>query len=530
MDCIQGTALQRSVMHIDLSFVWHEALAAFRQPEMPYLLAIVIVLAVLLYAFRPEYRAPLYHTLGFYGASLVALCCSAVLTAIDLGTAGAVLRETAVIAGGIAIIRLAGLCVFRVGLRWIRVDPPRIVEDMLVMLGYLGWGMVRLRYAGLDLSQIVTTSALMTAVLAFSMQDTLGNLLGGVALELDSSLAVGDWVRIDDVEGQVVDIRWRSTSVQTRNWDTIVIPNSYLMRNRFAVHGRRQGAPAQWRRWIWFNVDYSAPPAQVMEQVENAVRAAAIQNVAAAPTSQCLLMDFDHGYGRYALRYWLTDLALDDPTDSEVRVHVLTALQRAGFRIAVPEYSLHTLKEGGKHLQEVHSREISHRLDSLKHVDLFSGMSTQELQTVAERLVFAPFAKGDVITRQGAVAHWLYILTNGNAEVVVDQSNGERRVINTLPAGTCFGEMGLLTGEPRRATVIAASAVECYRLDKSSLEDILHSRPALAEDFSRMLVERQADLDEKLKQADAAQFAKRAAHDHLEILARIRGFFGLERA
>ena len=507
--------------------VWQSAAAAVWHPEMPYLLAAVLLFGALLYAFRPEYRAPLFHTLGLYGASLVALALSGALVAADLQTAGAVLREAGVIAGGIALIRLAGLFVFRLLLRSIGLDPPRIVEDMVVMAGYLAWGMVRLRYAGLDLSQIVTTSALITAVLAFSMQDTLGNLLGGVALELDSSLAVGDWVRIDDVEGQVVDIRWRSTSVQTRNWDTVVIPNSYLMRNRFAVHGRRRGAPPQWRRWIWFNVDYSAPPARVVESVENAVRAALIPHVAADPQPQCVLMDFEHGYGRYALRYWLTDFARDDPTDSEVRIHVLAALQRAGFRIAVPEYSLHTVKEGGKHLQAVHSREIGHRLEALRRIDLFSGLSPEELQTLAERLVFAPFARGDVITRQGAVAHWLYILTAGSAEVVLDTADGTRRVINTLPAGTCVGEMGLLTGEPRRATVIAATDVECYRLDKASLEDVLRSRPSLAEGLSHLLVERQADLDRKRLQTDAGQ-GRHPARGHPEILASIRHFFGLE--
>jgi CRP-like cAMP-binding protein len=157
-------------------------------------------------------------------------------------------------------------------------------------------------------------------------------------------------------------------------------------------------------------------------------------------------------------------------------------------------------------------------------------LSEQELRTVAERLVFAPFARGDVITRQGAVAHWLYILVEGEADVVVDQPGAARHAVNKLRAGTCFGEMGLLTGEPRRATVIAATDLECYRLDKASLEDILRSRPALAEDFSHMLVTRQADLDEKLKRASADQFARLAAHDHSEILARIRSFFGLDKA
>ena len=517
-------------MNFDLAAVWSQALSGFWHPEMPYLLVLVAVLAALLFQFRPEYRDALYHTLIFYAVSLFVLWVSAVIAALGLPVVdGAVLREIAIIAGGIAVIRLSGMFVFRVALRAVRLHPPRILEDILVMLGYIAWGMVRLRYAGLDLSQIVTTSALITAVVAFAMQDTLGNLLGGVALELDASLSVGDWVRVDDVEGQVVDIRWRSTSIQTRNWDTVVVPNSQLMRNRFTIHGRRKGAAAQWRRWIWFNVDYTAPPARVIDAVETAIRTALISHVATDPAPQCVLMDFEHGYGRYALRYWLTDFARDDPTDSEVRAHALAALQRAGLRIAVPEYNIHTVKESEKHQQEVKSREIAHRLAALKRVDLFASLSEQELRTVAERLVFAPFAKGDVMTRQGAVAHWLYILIEGEGEVVVDQPDGERRAVSRLAAGTCFGEMGLLTGEPRRATVIAATDVECYRLDKVSLEDILHSRPALAEYFSRMLLARQADLAAKLKQADAEQFARQASLEHSEILARIRSFFGLDK-
>jgi small-conductance mechanosensitive channel/CRP-like cAMP-binding protein len=517
-------------MTVDLAVVWSRFLAGIWYPEMPYLLALVAVLAVLLFSFRREDRSVLFHTLGFYGISLCVLLVSAVVAAFDMPAAAAVLREVAIVAHGIAVIRLAGLFVFRLVLRAARLEPPHILEDIFVILGYMAWGLARLRYAGLDLSQIVTTSALITAVVAFAMQDTLGNLLGGVALELDASLNVGDWVRVDDLEGQVVDIRWRSTSIETRNGDTVVVPNSQLMRNRFTIHGRRKGRPLQWRRWIWFNVDYSAAPSRVIESVESAIRAALIANVAADPAPDCVLMDFERGYGRYALRYWLTDFAPDDTTDSEVRAHVLAALQRAGMRVAVPEYNIHTIKESEKHLQEVKAREITHRLAALKHVDLFADLSEQERRTVAERLVFAPFARGDVMTRQGAVAHWLYILIEGEGEVVVDQQGGERHAISVLPAGTCFGEMGLLTGEPRRATVIAKTDVQCYRLDKVSLEDILHSRPALAEHFSRMLLARQSDLEEKLKQADAAQFARQVALDNSEILARIRSFFGLDKA
>src|SRR5204863_8542714 len=108
------------------------------------------------------------------------------------------------------------------------------------------------------------TSAILTAVIAFAMQDTLGNLLGGLSIQIDNTVQVGDWVRVDDLAGQVRDIRWRSTLIETRNWETVVIPNSVIMKGRVAILGKREGQPLQWRRSLRFMVDPSVPPARII--------------------------------------------------------------------------------------------------------------------------------------------------------------------------------------------------------------------------------------------------------------------------
>ena len=105
-------------------------------------------------------------------------------------------------------------------------QPPRIAEDLTIVAVYVVYGFAQLRGAGLDLSSLVTTSAILTAVVAFAMQDTLGNVLAGVAVQLDNSVRIGDWIRLDTVSGRVRDIRWRSTLIETRNWETVVVPNS----------------------------------------------------------------------------------------------------------------------------------------------------------------------------------------------------------------------------------------------------------------------------------------------------------------
>jgi small-conductance mechanosensitive channel/CRP-like cAMP-binding protein len=505
------------------------AWAHFWRDETPYALSAALILAAMLWPLRPLDRRSVGYTLGLFALCLAGQFGAGLLDAHGLATAAAAAHELFVIGAGVALIRLAGLALFRLLLPAAGLAPPRIAEDIVVILAYVVFVLVRMRLAGVDLSGIVATSAVITAVIAFSMQDTLGNILGGLALQLDSSVEVGDWIRVDDVAGRVIDIRWRHTAIETRNGETIVVPNSLLMKSKFTVIWSAEQATQPWRRWIWFNVDYAAPPARVIEAVEQAVLSAAIPNVAPQPRANCVLMEFGPSYARYALRYWLIDPQPDDATDSAVRCHVLAALQRAGIRIAEPEYSVHMIKENEAHREAVHVREQARRLKALRGVDLFAALSEAELKALADRLVHAPFARGDVITRQGMVAHWLYILVAGEAEVWLEQE-GERRLLSTLPAGSVFGEMGMLTGEPRRATVTAKRDAECYRLDKAGFEEVIRLRPAIAEEMAAILTERNMQLATAQEALGAEAHARERQRQHASLLGKMRAFFRLGEA
>lgn len=504
-------------------YAWHE--------DVIYLILFVIVIGTLLSRFKASDRRSVTTTLSLFLASLAGQFVSGVVDHVGFFSLAKWMHETFLILEGVTAIRLCGMFAFRVLLPLVRLSPPRILEDIVVFIAYLGWGVVRLHYAGLDLSGIVATSAIITAVLAFSMQDTLGNILGGLALQLDNSVEVGDWIKVEDVIGKVVDIRWRHTAIETRNWETVILPNSQLMKSKFSVLGRHGEDPVQWRRWVWFNVPYQTPPARVIETVQQAVQDADMRNVSKHPPAHCVLMDFDAGYGKYALRYWLTDLQADDATDSDVRDHVYAALQRAGIRLAIPEHYVHMTKESEKREQAKQSRRIQERIEALHKVELFNSFREEELLVIAERLKYAPFASGDVITHQGAVAHWLYMLVEGEAEVFLDNaSGGGRRKLSTLHAGSYFGEMGLMTGAPRTATVIASRDTECYMLDKAAFEDILKNRPELAEEISRTLVSRRFGLDSLQQNLDEDTRAQQMSQQHRDMLSNIRTFFGLKNA
>ena len=169
----------------------------------------------------------------------------------------------------------------------------------------------------------------------------------------------------------------------------------------------------------------------------------------------------------------------------------LASLQREGIRLAVGDQTIHLVQENKAHREEVRSRELKRRVGAISRIDLFARLSEAEQEDLARRLINAPFAKGDVLFRQGDVAHWLYIIASGEAEAWwTPPDGGPQRLIDTRGPGNVFGELGLMTGAPRRSTVVAITDVEAYRLDKASLEHILRARPELAEGISVILEKR----------------------------------------
>ena len=279
---------------------------------------------------------------------------------------------------------------------------------------------------------------------------------------------------------------------------------------------------------VYSNVDFRYSPTEVIDAVEVALRAEPIPNIASAPAPNCVMMDFKESFGSYAVRYWLTDLAVDDPTNSIVRTRIYFALLRAGIPLSIPAQSLFVTEDDLSRRQRKGDEEIEDRVTTLKRIELFRTLTDAERHSLAGRLRVAPFARGEAITRQGAKAHWLYVITKGDAEVrVFVDGSAVSESIATLHIGDFFGEMGMMTGEPRMATVMALSNVECYRLDKEAFNDVLRSRPEIAEDISRVLARRRAELDAARENLNEEAKRERMKYHQVDLLARIKHFFAL---
>jgi CRP-like cAMP-binding protein len=239
-------------------------------------------------------------------------------------------------------------------------------------------------------------------------------------------------------------------------------------------------------------------------------------------------------FGYYAVRYWLKDFAFDDPTSSRVRARVYAALKRADIPLALPTQVQMVESHNESYSKRHAERESVANLVAIKTVGLFKTLSEAELVTLAQGLVHAPFANGEIMTRQGATAHWLYIMVTGRAEVrakIDPDGDGPApeitRAVATLTAPAYFGEMSLMTGEPRSADVVAAGEVDCYRLHRDTFEKVLLARPEIAEALSENIAARRVELIAAREGLDEAARKTREESERAKILNGIKSFFGL---
>lgn len=418
----------------------------------------------------------------------------------------------------LGIIQVAALVLFDVAGR--SLARIRILRTVASATAGLIVTLALVHQQGVNLSAIFATSAVLTGVIGFALQETLGNVIGGIALQLESSMAPGDWVSIGEVSGQVYEMRWRSISVVTRNDDMVVIPNGVLSKTSFINLSR----PVPWhRQWVQFDVHYRHPPNEVQRVVLEALKG--VPNVREDPPPDCILFRMEQDHAHYAVRYRLIDLRSDDGTDSEVKKRIWYSLRRSGIEIPYPSRNVFITELSKERADSKVSTEHARRIDSLKRVAIFAPLDEAHFEHLAQRCRVQVYGAGEIVLRQGAPGDSMYLLREGTVSIRVGVEGIEREVA-TLSAGELFGEMSLLTGEARTATVIARGDCECYVVDRALFQEVIGGSEVLVKRIAMILAERHAELEGEVAQIGAEAASRRMAN-HADLYARVKRFFGI---
>ena len=223
-----------------------DTVAEARSAGTLWLFVLVVLNSVLRRPPAQEARRTTVAPLVLFGLHLALLPVAGYFRGRGIGAPGYTeSRLPLLVFAALTAVTTVGTIVFSVVVPRLRLNVPRILQDIVIgAAAVVGVFTVATR-SGVNLSGLIATSAVLTAVIGLSLQDTLGNILSGLALQTDDSLHVGDWIKVGDVSGKVVEIRWRYTAIETRNWETVIFPNSQLVKGQVTVLGRRRGQPVQ---------------------------------------------------------------------------------------------------------------------------------------------------------------------------------------------------------------------------------------------------------------------------------------------
>jgi small-conductance mechanosensitive channel/CRP-like cAMP-binding protein len=478
---------------------------------------VLLATAVLLrQVLDPERRGRIRNAIAFL---ILALIFPLAAAGIPMATAARDVIELLailfLIVGGSGV---AGVIVFDVALARMRL--PSLLRDLAQATAVVLIVMAVLRKSGFDLLSLITTSAVLTAVIGLALQSTIANVFAGLVLQLDRTLGIGDWIQVAGHVGKVTEIRWRSTSITTKDGDAVIVPNNDLMVHEVLNFSRPRAVRAVSLR-VGFH--YRHPPNDVRAVLLQAVRG--VPGVLAVPAPESFPAEFGDSAVTYTVRYWIADFERDIQIAGEVRTRIWYAAGRSGLEIPFPIRTILSKEgDGTRSTREVDEGQAE-RLEALARIGLFSGLPPADQELLAREAQTVRFAAGEKIVNQMDAGDSLYIIHRGRVSVTLSADNVQREIA-TLGTGDVFGEMSLMTGEPRTATCVATTDVVCYVVDHAAFRCLLSRRPEVAEELSQTLALRElANVDHR--EVLSADARAHTAETSSRLLARMRTFFRL---
>jgi small-conductance mechanosensitive channel/CRP-like cAMP-binding protein len=424
--------------------------------------------------------------------------------------------------GAWALLRLATGTGFWLALAWtaarlaalLLAHHPKLLSDLVGAALFLAACVVVTQLVfELPATGLIATSSVLIAVLGFALRNTLGDVFSGIALGMESPYAIGDWIEATEgCAGRVTGISWRSTRLVTRDGVAVVVPNSLIAGHRIAVYG--SGAAGRYRAQLLVPVDATLPAARARRLLLGAAMEAGRDQPDFAP--DVVLVDVAQGQAMYAVRFHVPDYGAEMRWRDAVGGAAQAALQRAGMDFARPAREVGV----GRAWQPPSAPSPVLLLDS---IDLFRPFTTEEREGLAGAMAEVVLAPRDVVMRRGDPGDSLYLLAEGVLEVRIPDVAGNDAPVDRLHPGAVFGEMSLLTGQPRSATIVAVTDAIAFRLTREDIDPVLRARPAVLEGLTAIMAARQA----RNRATPGSTRAVPAAPTREDILARLKSFFAI---
>ena len=416
----------------------------------------------------------------------------------------------------IGIVRFFTFLLFQTALRKSeQTEIASLLKTVLSIIIYIVAFFVifQSQYPGVQLAPLLTGSTIIGIVVGLALQDTLGNLFAGIAMQADQPFQVGDVISISNRGmGVVEEVSWRGVKIRTYQNKLLVISNSVLGNETIEVAPRNNLNG----RLVTFNTLYSDSPAKTARVVLEAVRN--VEYVSQKKRPLVRIRNFGDSGLDWEVKYWTERYDRINETDASIRQRIWYAFQRENIGFAFPTRTLYLEKKRAESSPEDRAASAA---EVLSQVPLFEPLTQGEIATLAGGSNIRLYAPGEMIVRRGQEGRSMFVVVRGAVEIQIPTAKRNAAKIQ-IGVNDFFGEMSLLTGEPRSATVVAIEETEVLQIRKETLKPLFEANPDLMRCIGEIIAERRAFLKAEENFEESMQPDRDKG-----ILRSIRRFFGM---
>ncbi|HVF30438.1 MAG TPA: mechanosensitive ion channel family protein [Pyrinomonadaceae bacterium] len=414
----------------------------------------------------------------------------------------------------ISIIRFFGYMVLST-IRGSQSEVSSLIKTVLSVILYIVSFFIifQTQYPDVPLAPLFTGSTILGIVVGLALQDTLGNLFAGIAIQADQPFQVGDVITMTTNRGGgvVESVSWRGVKIRTFQNKLLVMSNSILGKEIIEVAPRGNLNA----RVVTFNTEYTDSPSRTIQVVRDAVRQ--VENVSQKIRPVVRIKDFGADGLDWEVKYWTDDYTKHNDTDALIRQRIWYTFNREKIVFGSPSRTVHMAPPKAETTLVDYVNIVS---DKLQQIPLFAPLAEEEVERLAKASSTRVYAPGEAIVRRGQEGNSMFVIVRGAVKVQIPESDYQK-TINNLKANDFFGEMSLLTGQPRTATVIAEEETEVIQIKKTALRPLFEANPHLMKAISDIIEERRELL------VETAEEEERIDEPTSGVLTSLRKFFGI---
>jgi small-conductance mechanosensitive channel len=368
-------------------------------------------------------------------------------------------------------------------------NVPKLLVDLArIFLIILGIAFVISNIWEVDLTKLLAALGVGSVVLGLALQDTLGGILSGFALLSGKQFNIGDWLKIDDVEGQIEGMDWRSVTLKTRENDYLVIPNARLASERFknftkptSLHMER----------VQFDISFDDAPHKVKQILIDVAKHT--NNILKDPSPHVALLSYDEFSVKYEMQYYIDNYSHQPEIRDDFISSVWYAASRDGFVFPTRSHEVYHF--------DTNDKDQENEVEIISKFKEFSIELTQEqYKEIIQNAKLYNFGKGEVILKQQEISNLFYLITKGKVEESYFGRNGKKYRIEKIQKGEFFGIRTLTSKHENSVTTYAIEDVEVIVLNKTAMKTLVKYKPEFIHTIELVMKTRDAKL-KKIKNA-----------------------------